>query len=103
MTFYRGAGIRSRSGAVGHVDGSVTLGGERFLRVTWRGGGSGLLAERLAAKACGFCLGEPVGDAASWLDGVPRAPAPCPRCGEVAPYDLTDARYDDPDTDLSDA
>lgn len=32
---------------------------------------------------CGFCKGGPVGNAASWLDGKPRPPAPCPRCGEV--------------------
>lgn len=34
-------------------------------------------------KVCGFCKGQPVGDAASWLDGKPRPPAPCPRCGKV--------------------
>jgi hypothetical protein len=32
---------------------------------------------------CGFCHGRPVGDAASWVDGKPRPPAPCPRCGET--------------------
>lgn len=32
---------------------------------------------------CGFCGGKPVADAATWLDGKPRPPAPCPRCGEV--------------------
>lgn len=36
---------------------------------------------RALAEACGFCQGRPVGDAASWLDGRPRPPAPCPRCG----------------------
>ena len=37
----------------------------------------------LNPKVCGFCKGKPVGNAASWLDGKPRPPAPCPRCGEV--------------------
>ena len=32
---------------------------------------------------CGFCKGEPVGNAATWLDGKPRPPAMCPRCGET--------------------
>lgn len=32
---------------------------------------------------CGFCKGQPVGNAATWLDGKPRPPAPCPRCGET--------------------
>jgi hypothetical protein len=32
---------------------------------------------------CQFCQGRPVGDAASWVDGKPRPPAPCPRCGKV--------------------
>jgi hypothetical protein len=31
-------------------------------------------------SACGFCKGQPVADAASWADGQPRDPAPCPRC-----------------------
>lgn len=30
---------------------------------------------------CGFCHGKPVGNAASWIDGKPRPPAACPRCG----------------------
>ncbi len=34
-------------------------------------------------RVCGFCGGQPVGNAATWLDGKPRPPAPCPRCGEV--------------------
>lgn len=34
-------------------------------------------------RACGFCKGKPVGDAATWLDDVPRPPAPCPRCGKT--------------------
>lgn len=36
-----------------------------------------------AVKVCGFCKGGPVGDAATWVDGKPRPPAPCPRCGET--------------------
>lgn len=32
---------------------------------------------------CGFCKGKPVGNAATWVDGKPRPPAPCPRCGKV--------------------
>lgn len=32
---------------------------------------------------CGFCKGQPVGDAATWLDGKSRPPLPCPRCGEL--------------------
>lgn len=38
--------------------------------------------------SCGFCQGQPVGNAASWLDGKPRPPAPCPRCGETNVPDL---------------
>src|SRR4051812_10942814 len=34
-------------------------------------------------SCCGFCHGRPVGNAASWLDGKPRSPLPCPRCGEM--------------------
>jgi hypothetical protein len=34
-------------------------------------------------SACGFCHGGPVGNAATWVDGKPRPPAPCPRCGET--------------------
>lgn len=32
---------------------------------------------------CDFCHGKPVGNAATWLDGKPRPPMACPRCGEV--------------------
>jgi hypothetical protein len=32
---------------------------------------------------CGFCHGKPVGNAATWQDGKPRPPAPCPRCGRT--------------------
>jgi hypothetical protein len=32
---------------------------------------------------CGFCHGKPVGNARTWVDGKPRPPAACPRCGEV--------------------
>jgi hypothetical protein len=35
------------------------------------------------ACGCGFCHGEPVEDAAGWVDGQPRPPAPCPRCGQT--------------------
>ncbi len=42
------------------------------------------------AKVCGFCNGEPVGDAARWLDGKPRPPLPCPRCGVLTPYDRSE-------------
>ncbi len=35
------------------------------------------------SAVCGFCKGKPVGDAATWVDGKPRPPAPCPRCGET--------------------
>jgi hypothetical protein len=38
-----------------------------------------------AEAVCGFCKGKPVGDAASWLDGTPRPPLPCPRCGKTYP------------------
>ena len=34
-------------------------------------------------EVCGFCKGLPVGNAATWLDGKPRPPAMCPRCGET--------------------
>lgn len=34
------------------------------------------------AGKCGFCRGKPVGSAETWLDGKPRPPAACPRCGE---------------------
>ena len=46
-------------------------------------GGAGHM--NTAAKVCGFCKGGPVGDAATWLDGKPRPPAPCPRCGVTDP------------------
>lgn len=36
-----------------------------------------------SAHLCGFCRGRPVGNAASWVDGRPRPPAACPRCGET--------------------
>lgn len=36
-----------------------------------------------ALLLCEFCKGRPVGNAASWLDGEPRPPLPCPRCGKV--------------------
>lgn len=35
------------------------------------------------AKTCDFCKGQPVGNAATWVDGKPRPPAQCPRCGET--------------------
>lgn len=41
------------------------------------------MPDRDERKPCGFCKGKPVGDAASWADGIPRRPAPCPRCGET--------------------
>ncbi len=44
----------------------------------------------LAPPTCGFCKGEPVVDAATWLDGKERPPAPCPRCG--VPFKLFEAR-----------
>jgi hypothetical protein len=34
-------------------------------------------------EVCGFCKGLPVGNAATWVDGKPRPPAACPRCGET--------------------
>jgi hypothetical protein len=40
---------------------------------------------------CGFCKGGPVGNAATWVDGKPRPPAPCPRCGETHPERVSDA------------
>lgn len=40
-------------------------------------------ARCLGNGVCGFCRGEPVGNAASWLDGQPRPPAACPRCGNT--------------------
>jgi hypothetical protein len=42
---------------------------------------------------CGFCRGEPVADAASWLDGKARPPAACPRCGQTAQSER-DGDYD---------
>ncbi len=34
------------------------------------------------ALACGFCHGEPVGNAAVWIGGALHdGPLPCPRCG----------------------
>lgn len=33
---------------------------------------------------CSFCHGQPVGNAAEWVDGKPQPPAPCPRCGELS-------------------
>ena len=39
---------------------------------------------------CGFCKGQPVGNAATWLDGKPRPPAMCPRCGETN-YPVSDS------------
>lgn len=36
------------------------------------------------SDSCTFCGGLAVGDAASWQDGQPRPPAPCPRCGEIS-------------------
>lgn len=32
---------------------------------------------------CGFCKGEPVTNAAAWIDGKRHAPARCPRCDEI--------------------
>lgn len=32
---------------------------------------------------CGFCHGQPVTNAATWIDGKPRPAAACPRCGET--------------------
>lgn len=43
----------------------------------------GQLENDLARQACGFCHGRPVGNAATWVDGKPRPPAPCPRCGQT--------------------
>jgi hypothetical protein len=40
-------------------------------------------AARIQLEVCGFCKGQPVGNAATWLDGKPRPPAACPRCGET--------------------
>lgn len=31
---------------------------------------------------CGFCHGQPVGNAARWISGGTAPTAPCPRCGE---------------------
>lgn len=39
----------------------------------------------LADCPCGFCHGQPVGNATTWLDGRPRPAAPCPRCGQTNP------------------
>ena len=36
-----------------------------------------------ALAECGFCHGQPVGDADEWVDGTQRPPLPCPRCGET--------------------
>lgn len=44
----------------------------------------GELVEMTAEPPCEFCKGEPVTNAASWLDGKPRPPAACPRCGKTA-------------------
>lgn len=41
------------------------------------------LGRNLADEAeCQFCGGRPVVSAETWLDGAPRPPAACPRCGE---------------------
>lgn len=32
---------------------------------------------------CQFCFGQPVMNAATWVDGKPRLIAACPRCGEI--------------------
>lgn len=34
-------------------------------------------------SVCQFCFGQPVMNAATWIDGQPRWPAACPRCGET--------------------
>lgn len=41
------------------------------------------IARHVDPEVCGFCKGQPVGNAATWLDGKPRPPAACPRCGET--------------------
>lgn len=39
-----------------------------------------------SGNQCGFCKGQPVGNAAAWVDGGPRRSAACPRCGARTPY-----------------
>ncbi len=34
-----------------------------------------------STRECGFCHGQPVRNAASWIDPDAPSTAPCPRCG----------------------
>jgi hypothetical protein len=44
------------------------------------------------AEACGFCHGEPVGNAAVWVHGqAEEGPLPCPRCGVTTFVEAPDA------------
>ena len=46
-------------------------------------------------ESCGFCHGRPVGNAATWLDGKPRPPAACPRCGKTTSVEDEALKYAD--------
>jgi hypothetical protein len=47
---------------------------------------SGTAHDGSGVSECGFCKGQPVGNAAAWVDGGPRRSAECPRCGVRTPY-----------------
>lgn len=47
---------------------------------------------------CGFCHGQPVLNAASWLDDKPRPAAPCPRCGVTNYLRSMDAEQPSPES-----
>lgn len=77
------ANVRGSAAAGGHVGESLTSAPESGeSRPGWPLG-QAPASDRSREKVCGFCHGQPVGDAASWLDGKPRPPAPCPRCGKT--------------------
>lgn len=74
---------RNRSDALRRASAPARLGEEIHGDVTYATRIASGWDEPITWPICGFCHGQPVGDAASWVDGKPRPPAACPRCGET--------------------